>query len=144
VDQKIQFFSEEFNYTPRNKGRLRIWLQSVIKEEGKKPWYINFIFCSDEYMAELNKNFLNHNAYTDILTFPYTELEDHVSGDIYISIPRVKENALKFGQQFEIELHRVMVHGILHLLGYRDKSKDERLEMTRKENFYLDQAKDSF
>ena len=137
MNQKIQFFSEDFNYTPKSKGKLRIWLTSVIKVEKKKPWYINFIFCSDEYLYELNRNYLKHETLTDIITFPFTGEEGNISGDVFISIPRVKENAGKFGQDFESELHRVMIHGILHLLGYKDKSKEEKKEMTAKENQYL-------
>jgi probable rRNA maturation factor len=137
VDQKIQFFSEDFHFTLKNKGRVRSWLTEVIKSEKKNPWYINFIFCSDEYLLELNKTYLKHETLTDIITFPFAEEQGNISGDIYISIPRVKENAGKFGQGFGGELHRVMVHGILHLLGYNDKSRKEKREMTAKENNYL-------
>jgi rRNA maturation RNase YbeY len=137
VDQKIQFFSEDFEYTPKNKGKLRLWLTAVIKAEKKNPWYINFIFCSDEYLLELNRNYLDHNTLTDIITFPYMDEKENISGDIYISIPRVVENAEHYGQDTEDELYRVMVHGILHLLGYKDKSVIEKTEMTAKENFYL-------
>lgn len=104
------------------------------------PWYINIIFCSDEYLLDLNRNFLKHDTLTDIITFPFMENDDNISGDIYISIPRVKENAENFGQDFEAELQRVMVHGILHLLGYKDKSKIAKAEMTAKEDLYLDLA----
>ena len=140
MDQKIQFFSEDFRFTPKNKGKIRRWLKAVISSEKKMPWYINFIFCSDEYLLELNRNFLKHDTLTDIITFPFMENDDNISGDIYISIPRVTENAENFGQDFEAELQRVMVHGILHLLGYKDKSKIAKAEMTAKENLYLDLA----
>jgi len=140
VDQKIQFFSEDFGFTPKNKGKIRRWLKAVIRSEKKMPWYINIIFCSDEYLLDLNRNFLKHDTLTDIITFPFMENDDNISGDIYISIPRVKENAENFGQDFEAELQRVMVHGILHLLGYKDKSKIAKAEMTAKEDLYLDLA----
>jgi probable rRNA maturation factor len=134
VNQKIQFFSEDFNFTPKSKGKLRRWMTSVIKSEKKTPWYINYIFCSDEYLLELNRCYLKHETLTDIITFPFLEENENISGDIFISIPRVKENAEKFGQNIETELHRVMVHGILHLLGYKDKSKTEKARMRAKEN----------
>lgn len=138
MDRKIQFFSEEITFVPRNKGKIRSWLTAVIRAENKTPWYINFIFCSDEYLLELNKTFLKHDTLTDIITFPFAEGNESISGDIYISIPRVRENAEKFRQEFETELYRVMVHGILHLLGYKDKRKTDKVVMTKFENRYLE------
>jgi rRNA maturation RNase YbeY len=111
--------------------------------EKKKPWYINFIFCSDEYLSELNKTYLKHDGLTDILTFPFAEEPETISGDIYISVDRVKENAENFGEQMEQELRRVMIHGILHLMGYKDKTEDEKKRMRKKENHYLKKFKDS-
>lgn len=137
MDQKFQFFSEDYPFTPKSKGKLRLWLTSVIVKENKIPWYINFIFCSDDYLLELNRNYLKHDTLTDVITFPFGDDDVNVSGDIYISIPRVKENAEKFGQEFDYELQRVMVHGVLHLLGYKDKTKSAKSEMTAKENLYL-------
>lgn len=137
MDRKIQFFSEETSFTPRNKGKIRTWLSTVILTEKKTPWYINFIFCTDEYLLELNRNYLKHETLTDIITFPSENEGEGISGDIYISIPRVRENAVKFGQNFETELHRVMVHGILHLVGYQDKRKSQKAMMTERENHYL-------
>ena len=111
----IQFFSEGISFTLKNKTGIRKWLDLVILGEKKKPWYINIIFCSDDYLFELNKTYLKHETLTDILTFPYQEDQRTITGDIFISVDRVKENAIEFNQDFEKELSRVMVHGILHL-----------------------------
>lgn len=143
----IYFHSQNISFTPKKKNSLRQWFQAVAFKEKTELKEVNFIFCNDEYLLQLNKTFLNHNTYTDIITFDYSEKtaprksskENQLSlmGDIFISIERIKENALKFNTNFESELHRVMVHGILHLIGYKDKSKKDKLLMTQKENFYL-------
>jgi rRNA maturation RNase YbeY len=94
------------------------------------------IFCSDEYLLDVNKKYLNHDYYTDIITFDYVE-DKIISGDIFISSDRVRENANQFNVSFEMELFRIIIHGILHLLGYKDKTKKDKSLMTEKENFYL-------
>lgn len=137
MNRRIQFFSEDIAFTLKKKQKLREWITDVIRNENRRPWYINFIFCSDNYLLDLNKTFLKHTTLTDVITFPYEEKQDTVSGDIFISVERVAENALKFGEKFEDELHRVMVHGVLHLLGYEDKSPAMKEKMTSIENFYL-------
>jgi rRNA maturation RNase YbeY len=106
--------------------------------EGRVPGEFNFIFCDDEYLMQLNYKYLKHRTLTDIITFPVEDENSTLCGDIFISIPRVKENAGKFNQTTADELHRVMIHGILHLAGYHDKSKQEKEEMRRKENHYLE------
>ena len=111
----------------------KIWLQQVIRKEGKVPGDISYIFCDDEYMLERNVAFLNHDTYTDIITFDEC-VGDVVSGSILISADRVEENAAKFGKTFENELLRVVVHGTLHLCGYKDKTDDEAKTMRRKED----------
>jgi probable rRNA maturation factor len=138
VNSRIQFFSEKIPFVLKNKTRIRTWLVNAILEENKTPWYINFIFCDDEYLHELNVAYLSHTSYTDILTFSFSEEEEIISGDIYISVDRVDENALKFGQVFSDELRRVMIHGILHLIGYRDKTKNEKKLMRMKETHFLE------
>jgi probable rRNA maturation factor len=138
VNSRIQFFSEKTPFVLKNKTRIRTWLVNAILEENKAPWYINFIFCDDEFLHELNVAYLNHKSYTDILTFSFSEEDGTISGDIYISVDRVDENALKFGQIFSDELHRVMIHGILHLIGYRDKTKKEKEIMRMKETYFLE------
>ena len=111
----------------------KIWLQQVIRQEGKVPGDISYIFCDDDYMLERNTEFLNHDTYTDIITFDQC-VGDVVSGSILISVDRVVENANKFGKSFENEFLRVLVHGTLHLCGYKDKSDEEAKLMRQKEN----------
>ena len=109
----------------------------MIKSHGKKVGEIGYMFCSDNYLIEVNRSYLNHDTYTDIITFDYVE-GDLVSGDIMISIDRVKENAVTFNTSFENELHRVIIHGVLHLLGQGDKTKDEAAMMRKREAEALD------
>lgn len=111
----------------------KIWLQKVIRKEGRVPGEISYIFCDDEYMLTQNQAFLNHDTYTDIITFDDC-FGDVVAGSILISLDRVKENADKFGKTFENELLRVVVHGTLHLCGYKDKTDDEAKVMRQKED----------
>jgi probable rRNA maturation factor len=140
VNSNIRFFSEEINFTFKKKAITRNWLINVIREEHKSPFNINYIFCSDEYLLELNKKYLSHTTFTDIITFPDLFHPKKISGDIYISVERIKENAEKYQQTFDNELARVMVHGMLHLLGYEDKAPKDKELMTRKEDYYLDKC----
>ncbi len=112
------------------------WLNQVISNEDKEEGDITYIFCDDDYLLEKNIRFLNHNTLTDVITFDYCE-GNSVSGDIFISIERVKENSEVFKVAFLTELNRVMVHGLLHLLGYKDKTERESNLMRKKENYYL-------
>lgn len=112
------------------------WLNQVISNEDKEEGDITYIFCDDDYLLEKNIRFLNHNTLTDVITFDYCE-GNSVSGDIFISIERVKENSEVFKVDFLTELNRVMVHGLLHLLGYKDKTEKESNLMRKKENYYL-------
>ena len=111
----------------------KIWLQQVIRKEGKVPGDISYIFCDDEYMLERNRSFLNHDTYTDIITFDEC-VGDVIAGSILISLDRVGENAEKFGKMFENEFLRVLVHGTLHLCGYKDKTDEEAKTMRQKED----------
>lgn len=111
-------------------------LDHVCNNEGKSLYEIAIVFCSDEFLLDINNRFLNHDYYTDIITFDYVE-DEKISGDLMISIDRVKDNALTEGVGFKEELNRVVIHGVLHLLGYDDKSSDEALLMREKEAFYL-------
>jgi len=131
---EIRFFTEDISFTLRDKKKLRKWIQVVIGNEKKLPGSLNFIFCSDEYLYKLNVQYLNHNTLTDIITFDMSENSDEISGEIYISIDRVKENAKKFKVPSYKELHRVIIHGILHLSGYDDKTSKEVLIMRAKED----------
>lgn len=112
------------------------WLNQVISNEAKEEGDITYIFCDDDYLLEKNIRFLNHNTLTDVITFDYCE-GNYVNGDIFISIERVKENSEVFKVDFLTELNRVMVHGLLHLLGYKDKTERESNLMRKKENYYL-------
>ena len=113
------------------------WLMLVIQSESKKCGDIHFIFCSDDHLLEMNRHFLSHDTYTDILTFPLGTSSETLSGEIYISLDRVGENATRFGADPHTELRRVMVHGILHLAGYDDASSAEKQLMRAKEDYYL-------
>ena len=137
MNSRIQFFSDGISFQLKKKPKIRKWLKEVILNEKTKTGTINFIFCSDDFLFNLNKTFLNHQTYTDILTFPFEAPPKTASGDIFISIIRVTENAIKYNQTFEQELYRVMVHGVLHLIGYNDKTKSEKVKMGAKEDHYL-------
>jgi len=115
-------------------------IEALIFNENKKEGELSFVFCSDEYLLKMNIDYLNHNFYTDVITFDYTE-GDVISGDVFISIERIKDNAKIFKTSFENELQRVMIHGVLHLIGYKDKTEDEKKEMRQKENKYLNVTK---
>ena len=132
----VSFHSEQTDYSISNETIISDWLVSVCKNEGKTLNEISIILCSDDYLLEVNRKHLNHDYYTDVITFDYTE-GSRVSGDIFISIDRVEENAQSFGIEMVDELHRIIVHGTLHLLGYTDKTISAKEEMTSKEDFYL-------
>jgi len=137
----VFFFEENIKFKPKNKSTLREWIKSTIIAEGYKLKELNYIFCSDSYLIELNRQYLNHDTYTDIITFDNSETEGTITGDIFISIERIRENAVKFSGNEADELHRVIIHGALHLLGYKDKTKADKELMTQKEDFYLAQVK---
>lgn len=133
----INFFQEEVNYTLTNKLKVKQWIKDTIAAEGYKLGELNFIFCSDAYLLGINQQYLNHDTYTDIITFDNSETEKLIIGDIFISAERIAENAEKFGVDVATEMHRILIHGTLHLLGYKDKSKADKTLMTEKEDFYL-------
>jgi probable rRNA maturation factor len=133
----IYFFSEKISFKLKHPRKTSQWITQVIQQEKATLDTINYIFCNDEYLHTINVEYLNHNTYTDIITFDNSEESDTLASDIFISVPRVRENAKNLKVDFDIELHRVMIHGILHLLGYSDKSKDEKATMRNKENAYL-------
>ncbi len=129
-------FNSEIDFNLKNSDELSKWILKSIGNEGFEVDEINFIFCSDEYLLEKNIKFLNHSTLTDIISFDYT-LGKLISGDVFISIERVLENAESFNVSFEDELHRVMIHGILHYCGYKDKSIEEKELIRSKEDYYL-------
>jgi len=136
--KNILFFTEDTAFKPKEKIKLREWIAATIKTEGfKRIGELNFIFCSDAYLLEINKQYLDHDTFTDIVTFDSSEEEDLIAGDIFISVDRTMENAAKFQVSERDELHRVIIHGVLHLCGYYDKNKADKALMTAKENEYL-------
>jgi probable rRNA maturation factor len=133
----IHFFAEELDWELPDPVSHRRWIEETAGHEGFIVEEISYIFCKDDYLLSINQQFLQHDDYTDILTFPYTEGGQALSGDIYISIDRVRDNAQKYRVSFEQELRRVMIHGVLHLLGYIDHSAEDKAFMRAKEDFYL-------
>lgn len=132
----ISFHTEDISFEVSSKLALKNWIKAVIDFHKKKQGPINYIFCSDEYLLGMNRQYLQHDEYTDIITFDYSESE-LVSGDIFISIDRVKENAEERGIAFLNELHRVMIHGVLHLTGLKDKTPEESSAMRKAEDHAL-------
>ena len=126
-------FNYEGDFQLQLEEQISNWLSGVIKSENRKEGEINYVFCDDEYLHKLNVEFLNHDTLTDIISFDYT-LDKLISGDIFISIERVTENAQKFNQTFDNELNRVLIHGILHYLGFKDKLKEDKLKMSAEED----------
>jgi rRNA maturation RNase YbeY len=134
-ESPIQFHNEGIDFALPNPERSRQWLLYVIDQESFTIENLNYIFCSDEHLYQMNVQFLNHDTLTDVITFPYAT--EHVEGDIFISVDRTSDNAKSFGVSPNHELNRVMVHGLLHLLGYKDKTDEDQELMTDKENHYL-------
>lgn len=137
MPNSIRFFYEVEGFTVPHPVRIRRWLRSVAEQEGRALNELSYIFCSDEYLHRMNVEYLNHDTLTDIITFDTAEGGGGLSGEVYISLHRVRENAQTFSVPVEQELARVMVHGILHLCGHPDKQLSEIEEMRRTENFYL-------
>jgi len=129
-------FNYETDFVLVNEGILAEWINDCIKNEEHRLEEINYIFCDDEYLYKLNVEFLNHDTLTDIISFDYS-VGKIIQGDVFISVERVMENALDFNVPFLEELHRVMIHGVLHYCGYKDKTPKETVIMREKENFYL-------
>ena len=133
----INYFFEDTNFKFNKRRATSKWLKSAIALENKKLGDISIIYCSDDYLLEINKQYLSHDYYTDVITFNYCE-GDLISGDIFISVDTIKANAEEYGASFDNELCRVMVHGILHLIGYDDDCEANQLIMRQKEDFYLE------
>lgn len=140
---KINFFSENISLNLRGKRVLKDWIVQTCKDEGALINNINFIFCSDEYLQELNSKYLKHKSLTDIITFSDEEVGCKIGGEIYISVERVSENAEIFREPFEREMKRVIIHGVLHLIGYKDKVKKDQVVMRSKEDYYLERFDES-
>ena len=130
----ILFFEEDIEFSLKEKNKTKKWLKEIANLEGQKVGELNYIFCSDEYLYEINVEYLDHKTYTDIITFDNSEKEKIIEGDIFVSIERIRDNALKENVTFEKELKRVMSHGILHLMGYKDKKKEDIKKIREMEN----------
>jgi len=137
IENVISFFTEDIDFELAQPNQIEQWIQQVIEQENCKLVNINYVFCNDEYLHNLNVEYLQHDTLTDIITFPYDD-PPIVHSDIFISIDRIQENAQELGLPFEQELHRVIIHGILHLCGYKDKSEAEAKLMRQKEEEMLD------
>jgi len=137
LNSAIFFFTEEITFNLKNKPALRIWIAVSAGKEGVSIDELNYIFCSDEYLLNLNQKYLKHDEYTDIITFDHSFDKKKINGEVFISIARIKENAKIFKTTFQNELHRVMIHGVLHLCGYNDKTKAAQSKMRSKEDYYL-------
>ena len=129
-------FNYEIDFKLDNEDKVSTWLLDVIRAENKELGEINYVFCDDTYLHKLNVEYLNHDTLTDIISFDYS-VGKVIQGDVFISIERVMDNSKDFKTQFSEELNRVMVHGILHYCGYKDKTEEESLQMRNKENYYL-------
>jgi probable rRNA maturation factor len=133
----VNFFSQGIKFNVKNPRRLSRWIRNTATREGSDPKEINYIFCSDKYLLSINEQYLGHKTLTDIITFDNSETSRLLESDIFISVDRVKENAHSLDQPFDLELRRVMIHGVLHLVGYGDKSPSQKSIMRKKEEAYL-------
>jgi len=132
----IEFFNEDVELPDLQYGPINEWLSKTAKIYNFQVAQLNFIFCSDNYLLKLNQDYLNHDYYTDIITFNYNELS-YISGDIFISVDRVKDNANLYGIEYRVELLRVLVHGVLHLIGFNDSTDSEEKIMREKEDEHI-------
>jgi len=131
----VNYFYEETSNI-EDEEKKSIWIESIVTNENKKLGDINYIFCNDDYLLNINKEYLDHDYYTDIITFDYCD-GDYISGDIFISLQRVLDNVHIHKTEYKEELNRVIAHGILHLCGYKDKTQEEEKNMRNKEDFYI-------
>jgi len=133
----IHFFNEDSEFKIKKPEHIISWLKNVIEDHKFQLKDLNYIFCSDQYLLQVNQDYLNHDYFTDIITFDNSEKEDEIEGDIFISIDRVLDNSQKMGTNFDTELYRVMAHGLLHLLGFDDKTNSDKTQMREKEDTCL-------
>jgi probable rRNA maturation factor len=134
--KKVYFFFPYTHFSLRDRQKLKKFIESIFRREGKKLRTLNYIFCSDKALLEINRQYLGHDFYTDIISFDLSE-DDITMGEVHISVERVRENAIQFGTSFKQELLRVIFHGALHLCGYTDKNNRNQLKMRKREDYYL-------
>lgn len=133
----VSFFSEDIDFKVVNPLKTKKWIKNASISEGYELSQLNYVFCSDEYLLEINKEYLDHDYFTDIITFDNSEEDKQLEGDIYISVDRVRENAATFHTDFDTEMRRVLIHGLLHLAGHEDSSESLKTAMRAKEDEYL-------
>ena len=134
-DDKVIYNVEDIDFQLISQDSLSVWIEKTIETEGAILGAVSYIFCSDDYLHQMNVEYLNHDTLTDVITFPYND--NPIEGDIFISIDRVKDNAQDLNIAFNDELHRIMIHGVLHLCGYTDETDEQESEMRQKEDEYL-------
>ncbi|MCC9165374.1 rRNA maturation RNase YbeY [Pontibacter harenae] len=137
MEHPIEFFSEETDFTLENPEQVSEWIANVIEQHNQELVNLTYIFCSDEYLHEINVEYLDHDTLTDIITFNNADIEGTIEGDVFISVDRVRDNAAELTIPFKDELHRVIIHGVLHLLGFKDKSPKQEAEMRKQEDSCL-------
>ncbi|TPE45551.1 rRNA maturation RNase YbeY [Pontibacter mangrovi] len=137
MDQPIEFFSEDIDFELNNPAQVSEWIAEVIERHGQELSGLTYIFCSDDYLHQINVDYLDHDTLTDIITFNNADFDGIIEGDIFISVDRVRDNAQDHGTDFEDELHRVIIHGVLHLLGFNDKTEEEETLMHKEEDSSL-------
>jgi len=135
--QKVQFYFLDRKPALKDRTRLKLFIEQLFTLEKKKLTNLSYIFCSDEYLLGINKDFLKHDFYTDVITFDLSSSKNEMEGEVYLSVDRIKDNAKQLGVSFTEELHRVIFHGVLHLCGYKDKSRADEQQMRSAENRYL-------
>lgn len=135
--ESLEFHFQDYEEFPFPENKIRKWILFLIKNENQKAGILNFVFCSDDFLSSMNMDYLQHDTLTDIITFDYSNDFNSISGDIFISIDRIKENADNFAKPFLNELCRIIAHGVLHICGYGDKQVNEKAVMQDKEDYYL-------
>jgi probable rRNA maturation factor len=137
MDHPIEFFSEDIEFSLDNPEQISNWIADIIEQHEQELVTLTYIFCSDEYLHQINVEYLDHDTLTDIITFDNADMEGTIEGDIFISIDRVRDNAATHNTSFEDELHRVIIHGVLHLLGFKDKTTEQEATMRKLEDSSL-------
>lgn len=135
----VKYYNDGCDYKLPGKAKCAAWVKRSVENEGYRLGAVNYVFCSSQRLLEMNRQFLGHDYFTDVITFDYSDLADKrlVSGDVFIDVDTVADNAARFGAAPMDEMHRVLIHGAMHLCGYKDKAPDEEVRMRERENFYL-------
>lgn len=137
MDHPIEFYSEDIAFSLSNPDKVADWIADIIEQHEFELASLTYIFCSDDYLHQINVEYLDHDTFTDIITFDNADEEGTVEGDIFVSIDRIRDNAQTLNIPFEDELHRVLIHGVLHLLGFKDKTEEQEALMRQKEDSCL-------